>query len=731
MTFLAPTAGLIAAAIAVPGLVFFYLLKLRRRPLRVSSTLLWQRATHDLQVNAPLRWLRLTWLFVLQLLALLALIAALARPAIEGAGPEASRIVLIIDRSASMSARDGRDPRTGAPADHTRLDEARARAEDVIERLRYAGGADRARAMVVALGADARAVTGFTDSPALLRDAVRAIAPSDQPGDLQAALRLLASLNAGKADETQTRERTTVYLFSDGSFAPPAGGGPFSAPGLGGMDIRLVPVGPAPAAAKEGGPAVPPPVDNLGIVAVSARRDHEDPAIARIFVRVQNAGAEPVSATLQLRIGGNLVDTCVIEAPARAVTGDGRIAPGQTAATFEVNHPSGGLAVVTLTRPDILASDNTAAVVLGEPARPGVLVVAPEGRADPFLLSVLEAMDLQRLGVSDLDGYEYRARTGGERQGDGLGGVDLIIFDRVTPRTLPRVPTISFGAGLPIPGLHVSRAAMEAEDRPGPHAANFLAWRRTHPVLRYVSLDPIVVNPPMLVSLPSESGDEPPPPPEPGTGSPPSPPTPPPPPQPSAPITASVSLAEGPDGPLIGLVEQGQVRRIIVGFELARSTWGPDVSFPVFMANAVEYLTLRGEGAAGRAYTTSEPISVVPAAGASTLRISGPLSATVDVPEGSGGERPRQVPIGVLERAGVYRVEGAAASDSVIAVNLADPTESALATAAAIDIAGAGGPATAQQATDAGPREIWHWFVLLALALASIEWLIYAWRMRP
>ncbi len=729
MTFLAPTAGLIAAAIAIPGLVFFYLLKLRRRPVRVSSTLLWQKATHDLQVNAPLRWPRLTWLFLLQLLALLALIAALARPAIDGAGPEASRIVLVIDRSASMSARDGRDPRTGAPADHTRLDEARARAEEVIERLRYAGGADRARAMVVALGADARAVTGFTDSPAALRDAVRAIAPSDQPGDLRAALRVLASLGAGQADETQTRERTAVYLFSDGAFAPPPGGGPFSAPGLGGMDIRLVPVGPAPAAPEEGSAAIPPPVDNLGIVAMSARRDHEDPVVARIFVRVQNAGAEPVQTTLQLRVGGDLVDTRAIEAPARTITADGRVEPGQTAATFELNRPSGGLVVVTLSRPDLLASDNAAAVVLGEPARPGVLVVAPEGRADPFLLSVLEAMDLQRLSVADIDGYEHRARVGGMRRGEGLGGVDLIIFDRVTPRTLPRLPTISFGAGLPIPGLHVLRAAPEGEAaRPAPAAANFLAWRRTHPVLRYVSLDPIVVDPPMLVSLPPESGDEPPPPQEPETGAPPPPPEPA---APTAPVTASISLAEGPDGPLIGLVEQGPMRRIIVGFELARSTWGPDVSFPVFMANAVEYLTLRGEGAAGRAYTTSEPIAVVPAPGSSTLRISGPLSATVDVPEGSGGERPRRVPIGVLERVGVYRVEGAAASDAVLAVNLADPTESALATAAAIDIAGAGGPAAAQQVTDPGPREIWHWFVLLALLLASIEWLIYAWRMRP
>ena len=31
---------------------------------------------------------------------------------------------------------------------------------------------------------------------------------------------------------------------------------------------------------------------------------------------------------------------------------------------------------------------------------------------------------------------------------------------------------------------------------------------------------------------------------------------------------------------------------------------------------------------------------------------------------------------------------------------------------------------------DEGRREIWHWFVLAAAALLTIEWFLYAWRMR-
>src|SRR5690606_30850753 len=121
VTFLSPLPAIIAAAIAVPALLVLYFLKLRRRPLRVSSTLLWEEAVRDLQVNVPLRMLRFSWLLVLQLLILTLFLLALARPALRVQGETPPRVVLLIDRSASMSARDGTDGRT-------RLEDARAAA---------------------------------------------------------------------------------------------------------------------------------------------------------------------------------------------------------------------------------------------------------------------------------------------------------------------------------------------------------------------------------------------------------------------------------------------------------------------------------------------------------------------------------------------------------------------------------------------------------------------------
>src|SRR5438874_10304246 len=96
----------IAAAVAVPLLLILYFLKLRRREMAVSSTLLWKKAVQDLQVNAPFQRLRRNLLLLLQLLILLFLLLALSRP-VTHYTPGAGRVsVILIDRSASMGARD-------------------------------------------------------------------------------------------------------------------------------------------------------------------------------------------------------------------------------------------------------------------------------------------------------------------------------------------------------------------------------------------------------------------------------------------------------------------------------------------------------------------------------------------------------------------------------------------------------------------------------------------------
>src|SRR5882762_4585490 len=104
MNFLSPFA-LLLGTLTVP-LLLLYFLKVRRRQLPVSSLLLWQAALRDREASTFFQRLQRDPLLILQILALLALTVALARPAVTVMGDGARKVVIVLDTSASMKARD-------------------------------------------------------------------------------------------------------------------------------------------------------------------------------------------------------------------------------------------------------------------------------------------------------------------------------------------------------------------------------------------------------------------------------------------------------------------------------------------------------------------------------------------------------------------------------------------------------------------------------------------------
>ena len=78
MSLLTPTA-LALLALSIP-ILLLWMLKLRRRNVTVSSTMLWSKLLRDREANAPWQKLRRNLLLLLQLAILAALVLALARP---------------------------------------------------------------------------------------------------------------------------------------------------------------------------------------------------------------------------------------------------------------------------------------------------------------------------------------------------------------------------------------------------------------------------------------------------------------------------------------------------------------------------------------------------------------------------------------------------------------------------------------------------------------------------
>ena len=133
MSFLSPFAFLLFG-LSLP-LVMLYFLKVRRRERRVPSLLLWAPAMRDREASAFFQRLQRDPLLILQILALLALTLALARPTVTVLGDGARKVVVILDNSASMKARDV------APS---RLERAKAEAAAFVRRL-----AEGAEVMVI------------------------------------------------------------------------------------------------------------------------------------------------------------------------------------------------------------------------------------------------------------------------------------------------------------------------------------------------------------------------------------------------------------------------------------------------------------------------------------------------------------------------------------------------------------------------------------------------------
>ena len=89
--------------IVVPAVVALYFLKLRRRERVIPSTLLWTQVIRDARANTPFQRLRASLLLILQVLAALLIVFALARPSVLASRAAADTIILMIDTSASMA----------------------------------------------------------------------------------------------------------------------------------------------------------------------------------------------------------------------------------------------------------------------------------------------------------------------------------------------------------------------------------------------------------------------------------------------------------------------------------------------------------------------------------------------------------------------------------------------------------------------------------------------------
>jgi hypothetical protein len=468
MEWLTPLVGLYAAAGAVPLLVLLYFLKLKRREVVVSSTLLWKRAVQDLQVNAPFQRLRRNLLLLLQLLALAAVLVALGRPVLAWRRGPGQRFVVLIDRSASMNATDV------APS---RLDAAKKQAKTFIESLRSGSlislRDDSDHAMVIGFDGHAKVMCNFTADKRQLAAAIDAIEPSDGPsrmGEAVTVARAFAQSPGVEGNIRSAEAAARLVLFSDGGI----------------QDLETVIV----AADELAFHRIGVTADNVGVTAMSARRSYEQPEQVEVFASLANYGSEPVTRDVQLALGGNVHAVRSVTIPAaQEAAGETPFKPGQMAVNFSLSYGEAGVLEVRQLGSDPLASDDAAWSVLEPPRRLSVLLVTA---GNPVLESALAACPLARLdpctpaGFDALDPAVFALRQ----------QYDVVVLDNHVPARLPKCRYLVFGS--PPQGIDVNS--------PGELDSQVVVdWRSQHPVLQYVNLTNLFVLKSHRLELPRDA----------------------------------------------------------------------------------------------------------------------------------------------------------------------------------------------------------------------------------
>jgi VWA domain-containing protein len=417
-------AALIAGAIGAVAITVLYLVRLRRRRVVVSFAPLWLDAAGPRRTTSWARRLRdlLSLMLAMTVLGLLLLAAVDPRPtAADRAGRS---VVILIDRSASMAARDG---------SRTRLDAARARAIAIVDGLAAAD-----RALIASFASDAVAETGFEADAGRLRRAVAAVAPSEEPGDLPRALTFASGILRG-------RPRPTVVLVSDGAFSDEARR---TAPGD--LDVRFAPVG-----------QVDGRRGNVGIISFAARRTPADPSAVEAALVVQNFGARKASVAIDIAAGGATVERLRLE-----------LAPGERRRHQLPNvfAPDARLQARLAPADDLAIDDTAYAVVPPLPHRRILRVGGADLYLDGALLSLGRTVTVDRLSLSAAEAQRAR-----------WPDYDLVVFDSVTPAAPP--PTHgrflyldAHGAGSPFAERGSVRDPVIAD------------VRRDHPLVRQVDL---------------------------------------------------------------------------------------------------------------------------------------------------------------------------------------------------------------------------------------------------
>lgn len=428
------TTGQLLTLLGVLGaiVVVLYILKLRRRRVAVPFARLWNHVLREKETTALFSRLKRLLSLLVQLLLLAALGFALGDPRLEGARTTGRHLVVLLDASASMQARD--------VAGGTRLSEGIRRVRKIVRGM---SGPDRM--LLARMDAEVTPLTPMTDDEQVLLAALERVKASDAPADFARAMRFATDSLAGLSDPE-------VVVVSDGAGMSE----PEDELGKVTLDRRVrlsfVRVG------KTG--------RNVAITAFSVRRFPLDKSTAEVYVELRNTGEREEQVELTL-----LGDGEPLGAPEKLL-----VPPGEPLRRLYPPAPAGDRQMEAVIRlasgeRDDLPADDRAYAVLPERRHAKILAVTPGN----LYLSAALLVD-SYLDVTEIAPAQY---TPGSTE-----GYDVAIFDGFVPPAPPPVPAL---------WLHPSGEGSPIRVEGVVEAPAFGQVAERHPVMRWIALGDVNV----------------------------------------------------------------------------------------------------------------------------------------------------------------------------------------------------------------------------------------------
>jgi hypothetical protein len=326
---------------------------------------------------------------------------------------------------------------------------------------------------------------------------------------------------------------------------------------------------------------------------------------------------------------------------------------------FLAKQSKDGVFSLHLTAKDDLAVDNHASIVSLLPKPVKVMLVS---RGNRLLERALRSVPNVVLATAnDLT--------------DPAADFDFVVLDDVSPSVWPKGNVMA---------IHVMNTNWIPEIKHVETPA-LVDWKSNHPLLRYSGFDNVQVVESLTGKTPSWA----------------------------------VSILEAPEAPLILAGDLGRQRIIWIGFDILESNWPLRVSFPIFIANAVDWLNPANARSGQLLVKSGDTFRLGLAEPVATAQVTIPSGQKLTLNVESNAS---EVVFGETFKEGVYRLH-VGTNDTTFCVDLLDAAESNIKPREDVQLGKyTKVEATTKQRTN---MELWRTIAAIGLAMLLIEWWYY------